>query len=153
MSLSDVHALDKLAPGEHPMQRKHFIRTLFGLAMAGAGLAAQAQEKPLEWVVGYPAGGGSDFLARTIGQPYRRVLSAALLDAGYLTDTDAAQPRPYIEVLHDAIDAVSRRDRVSLLRDGHAEVPRDAPAADRRPHGSGTQPVPRRAAPCRGDHP
>lgn len=38
--------------------------------MAGSGLA-QAQSfpsKPIRWVVPYPAGGGSDFLARTIGQ-------------------------------------------------------------------------------------
>lgn len=52
-------------------------------------------------------------VARTIGQPYRRVLSAALLDAGYLTDTDAAQPRPYIEVLHDAIDALTEATKLT----------------------------------------
>ena len=36
-----------------------------------APLAAQAQafpSKPIRWLVPYPAGGGSDFLARTIGQ-------------------------------------------------------------------------------------
>ena len=36
-----------------------------------APLAAQAQSwpsKPVRWLVPYPAGGGSDFLARTIGQ-------------------------------------------------------------------------------------
>ena len=46
---------------------------VFPLVAATAGLA-QAQtataypSKPIRWVVPYPAGGGSDFLARTIGQ-------------------------------------------------------------------------------------
>lgn len=48
------------------MQRKKFFQSLIGLALAGAGLAAQAQNKPLEWVIGYPAGGGSDVVAREV---------------------------------------------------------------------------------------
>jgi len=42
------------------MQRKQFLAALAcsGLALA-AGPAALAQDKPLEWVVGYAAGGGS----------------------------------------------------------------------------------------------
>jgi transcriptional regulator with XRE-family HTH domain len=40
------------------------------------------------------------------GRPYRDVLSAALFDTGYLDDaTDT--PRPYDEVLHDAIGGLS----------------------------------------------
>ena len=39
-------------------------------------------------------------VARIIGEPYRRVLSAALFDTGYLTETDTSVPRPYDEVLH-----------------------------------------------------
>jgi hypothetical protein len=46
-------------------------------------------------------------VARTIGQPYRQVLSAALFDTGYLTAPDTAVPRPYDEVLHDAIAALT----------------------------------------------
>lgn len=42
-------------------------------------------------------------VARVIGRPYRDVLSAALFDTEYLTDSQAATPRPYSEVLHDAI--------------------------------------------------
>jgi tripartite-type tricarboxylate transporter receptor subunit TctC len=61
------------------MQRKHFIRTLFGLAMAGAGLAAQAQEKPLEWVVGYPAGGGSDVVARMLAETMSKSLGRVII--------------------------------------------------------------------------
>ena len=40
------------------------------LALATGGAAAQAAypSKPIRWVAPYPAGGGSDFLARTIGQ-------------------------------------------------------------------------------------
>lgn len=40
---------------------------LLGLIAAAAGAQAQAfPNKPIRWVVGYPAGGGTDFLARTI---------------------------------------------------------------------------------------
>jgi hypothetical protein len=46
-------------------------------------------------------------VARVIGRPYRQVLSAALFDAGYLTAADATTPRPYAEVLHDAITALT----------------------------------------------
>ena len=38
------------------------------LGTAGASLAQSYPAKPIRWVVPYPAGGGSDFLARTIGQ-------------------------------------------------------------------------------------
>jgi len=42
-------------------------------------------------------------VARIIGQPYRQVLSAALFDTGYLAESDIIAPRPYGEVLHDAV--------------------------------------------------
>lgn len=42
-------------------------------------------------------------IARVTGQPYRNVLSAALFDSGYLTEANISDPRPYSEVLHDAI--------------------------------------------------
>lgn len=38
------------------------------LAGTGAALAQALPNKPIRWIVPYPAGGGSDFLARTIGQ-------------------------------------------------------------------------------------
>ena len=38
------------------------------LLMATAALAQPYPSKPIRWIVPYPAGGGSDFLARTIGQ-------------------------------------------------------------------------------------
>ncbi|MEE6140417.1 XRE family transcriptional regulator [Mycobacterium sp. 050128] len=46
-------------------------------------------------------------VARTIGQPYRQVLSAALFDIGYLTAPETTDPRPYNEVLYDAIAALT----------------------------------------------
>ena len=52
------------------MQRKHFLATLAGLALATTLPLAHAQDsKPLEWVVGYAAGGGSDIVARLIAKP------------------------------------------------------------------------------------
>ena len=48
-----------------------FAATLIALPLALAGGSALAQSfpsKPIRWLVPYPAGGGSDFLARTIGQ-------------------------------------------------------------------------------------
>ena len=51
------------------MQRKQFLATLACSTLAWAsGPAAMAQEKPLEWVIGYAAGGGSDVVARVIAE-------------------------------------------------------------------------------------
>lgn len=52
--------------------RRHFrlATALLALAASCASFGASAQtypSKPLRWVVGYPAGGGTDFLARTTG--------------------------------------------------------------------------------------
>ena len=52
-------------------------------------------------------------VARTIGQPFRKVLSAALFDAGYLTEADTTTPRPYDEVLHDAVSALTEAARLT----------------------------------------
>ena len=61
------------------MQRKQFMQSLIGLALAGAGLAAQAQDKPLEWVVGYPAGGGSDVVARMLADSMSKTLGRVII--------------------------------------------------------------------------
>lgn len=53
------------------LNRRHAATMLAALAVLGAAGTAQAQAYPnksIRWVVPYPAGGGSDFLARTIGQ-------------------------------------------------------------------------------------
>src|SRR6185312_12860513 len=46
-------------------------------------------------------------MATEIRRPYRQVLAAALFDTGYRTPTDDGTPRPYDEVLHDAIAALT----------------------------------------------
>lgn len=64
------------------MQRKTFLTTLatswLGLALGSTALAA-ANDKPLEWVVGYAAGGGSDVVARTIAESMGSSLGRAII--------------------------------------------------------------------------
>ncbi|WP_062474918.1 Bug family tripartite tricarboxylate transporter substrate binding protein [Variovorax boronicumulans] len=52
--------------------KKHFARGLAVLSLAALATAASAQAtfpaKPIRWLVPYAAGGGSDFLARTVAQ-------------------------------------------------------------------------------------
>lgn len=50
--------------------------------------------------------------ARVIGRAYREVLSAALYDTGYL-DVDTDVPRPYGEVLHDAVGVLTEASRLT----------------------------------------
>jgi transcriptional regulator with XRE-family HTH domain len=52
-------------------------------------------------------------MATEIGRPYRQVLSAALFDTGYRTPADDATPRPYDEVLHDAISVLTEASRLT----------------------------------------
>ncbi|MFZ3117280.1 MAG: tripartite tricarboxylate transporter substrate binding protein [Variovorax sp.] len=56
------------------------IRTcLAGIALAAASLLAHAQEKPIEWVVGYAAGGGSDSVARITAETMSRNLGRPIV--------------------------------------------------------------------------
>ena len=59
------------------------IRRMLGSALAAAALlpaAAQAQDsKPLEWVVGYAAGGGSDTVARTVAEAMGKALGRSIV--------------------------------------------------------------------------
>jgi len=51
--------------------KKHFVRCIAALSLAALAAAAGAQTfpaKPIRWIVPYAAGGGSDFLARTVAQ-------------------------------------------------------------------------------------
>ena len=49
------------------INRKQFLACA-AASLAFASGAALAQGKPVEWVVGYAAGGGSDIVARTIAE-------------------------------------------------------------------------------------
>ena len=59
------------------MHRKNFIASLFGLALAATSSLASAQDKPLEWVVGYAAGGPVDAVARQFAPLFAKALGLA----------------------------------------------------------------------------
>jgi tripartite-type tricarboxylate transporter receptor subunit TctC len=60
------------------MQRRSFI--VAGAALAAAGVQAQGYpEQPVRWVVPYPAGGGTDVLARTVAEAMRPALGQQIL--------------------------------------------------------------------------
>ena len=62
------------------MLRKSFLSTLAALALAAtAPLALANNDKPLEWVVGYAAGGGSDVVARTIAEAMGTALGRTII--------------------------------------------------------------------------
>jgi tripartite-type tricarboxylate transporter receptor subunit TctC len=59
-------------------------RSLLALALAAAPFAllselASAQGKPIEWVVGYAAGGGSDVVARTVAEAMSKSLGRSIV--------------------------------------------------------------------------
>ena len=55
-------------------------RALASLTLAAfAPLAAAQDTKPIEWVVGYAAGGGSDVVARTVAEQMARVLARPIV--------------------------------------------------------------------------
>jgi len=62
---------------------RFLIRATFGicsLASAAAPVTASAQDtKPIEWVVGYAAGGGSDIVARTVGEAMAQTLKQPIV--------------------------------------------------------------------------
>lgn len=60
--------------------RSHLLRRsllIFSLALPLA--AAAYPDKPIEWVVPYPAGGGSDVVARTLAGPMSKALGQSLV--------------------------------------------------------------------------
>ena len=62
------------------MRRKQFLAALACSTLAWtAGPSAMAQEKPLEWVIGYAAGGGSDVVARVIAEAMGRNLERPIV--------------------------------------------------------------------------
>jgi tripartite-type tricarboxylate transporter receptor subunit TctC len=55
------------------------LAVLLALATWGASQAQEFPNKPLRWLVGFPAGGGTDFLARTVGQQLSQQLGQPVL--------------------------------------------------------------------------
>ncbi len=61
------------------MQRRNFLAAT-GATLAAFGVRAQAfPEQPVRWVVPYPAGGGTDVLARTVAEAMRAALGQQIL--------------------------------------------------------------------------
>jgi tripartite-type tricarboxylate transporter receptor subunit TctC len=82
----------------HALSRRALM--LGALAAAAGGARAQAwPTKPLRWIVGYPAGGGTDYLARTIGAQMGAQLGQQMVidnraGAGAIIGADAAAHAP-----------------------------------------------------------
>ena len=60
------------------MNWQHFFKATLATLCLVTQLA-HAQTKPVEWVVGYPAGGGSDIVARTIADGISKSLNRSLV--------------------------------------------------------------------------
>jgi tripartite-type tricarboxylate transporter receptor subunit TctC len=61
------------------MKRKTFIQSLLTLALTTTASFASAQDKPIEWVVGYAAGGGSDVVARILAEAMSKPLGRTII--------------------------------------------------------------------------
>ena len=66
------------------MEKRHFLKTLLGLALLPCAFAAAGAEfpipgKPIKLVVGFPAGGGTDTQARQLGQQMSQLLGVPVL--------------------------------------------------------------------------
>lgn len=79
------------------------------LVMASMPAAATYPEKPIRWLVPYPAGGGSDFLARTIGEALGRQVGEPVI----------------IENKPGGNTSIAANDVVRSKPDGHAVLSAD----------------------------
>ena len=59
--------------------RRTVIAFLAQATLTTVPLLAAAQDKPLEWVVGYAAGGGSDIVARTVAEQMGKTLGRTIV--------------------------------------------------------------------------
>jgi tripartite-type tricarboxylate transporter receptor subunit TctC len=59
--------------------RRTALGTLAALALSAALPAAAQDSRPLEWVVGYAAGGGSDMVARTVAEALGKTLGRTIV--------------------------------------------------------------------------
>jgi tripartite-type tricarboxylate transporter receptor subunit TctC len=60
------------------LRRRRVVQALIS-ALAATPLLALAQDKPIEWVVGYAAGGGSDVVARTVAEAMGKTLGRTII--------------------------------------------------------------------------
>jgi len=88
---------------QHSTTRREFNISAIAAVAAFAGLPARAQEKypskPVRWIVGFPAGGGSDFLARTVANAMSEQMGQPIVidnrpGAGAMIGADAAARAP-----------------------------------------------------------
>lgn len=66
----------------HSIQRRQTLALVFATALGGMAATPQAQAyptKPMHWVVSYPDGGGTDFLARTVSARLSQQLGQPVL--------------------------------------------------------------------------
>jgi tripartite-type tricarboxylate transporter receptor subunit TctC len=82
-----------------PTRRLFGLATLAAAAMPGLALADTWPSKPVRWVVAYPAGGGSDFLARQLAPQLGKQLGQTIVidnrpGAAGIIGTDNAAKSP-----------------------------------------------------------
>jgi len=86
-----------------PLNRRHFNLALTAGALAAAGAGVHGEtwpSKPIRWVVAYPAGGGSDFLARQMAPQLGKQLGQTIIidnrpgAAGIIGTDNAAKSPP-----------------------------------------------------------
>jgi len=82
------------------LSRRHTLALAAGAAVAPLGAIAQAwPSRPVRWVVAYPAGGGSDFLARQLAPQLGKQLGQTIVidnrpGAAGIIGTDYASKQP-----------------------------------------------------------
>ena len=59
--------------------RRHLLAAFGATALSALSFTAAAQDKPLEWVLGYAAGGGSDIVARTVAEQMGKTLNRTIV--------------------------------------------------------------------------
>lgn len=88
---------------QHPSRRRFTMAAAAAAFAALAAMPGQAQEKypskPIRWVVGFPAGGGSDFLARTVANAMAEQMGQPIIidnrpGAGAMIGADLASRAP-----------------------------------------------------------